>query len=295
MGTAVERDVVGIKIENEGIPASVSRKNSMPKDLKPPTLHHQPSTSGSTFGSGGKTVWLDTLDSGGRVNVEAMCLSHYRRVLGYKGYHSEGGVLRTIFGLLFFDILFHDPYIPNVFQTAYQTCPLDLHTDSFFSSRMPEILARINQISNGEAVDIVTRVWDAHFDRRTCIVGVRWDGFERDDLLELVACWDGPALGTVMLVMAQEYQSRGGGVPDLILWKTDEKEEEGGGDGKDPKGRPTPPAPGRTGAGEVLFVEVKSANDRLSDTQRLWISVLLSAGVPVELCHAVAGEVRPSA
>jgi Fanconi-associated nuclease 1 len=44
--------------------------------------------------------------------------------------------------------------------------------------------------------------------------------------------------------------------------------------------------------GEVVFVEDKSANDRLSDTQRLWISVLLGAGVKVELCHAVAGEIR---
>ena len=33
---------------------------------------------------------------------------------------------------------------------------------------------------------------------------------------------------------------------------------------------------------------VKSENDKLSDTQRLWVHVLSSAGVKVELCHAVA-------
>jgi hypothetical protein len=33
---------------------------------------------------------------------------------------------------------------------------------------------------------------------------------------------------------------------------------------------------------------VKSENDRLSDTQRLWIHVLSSAGVRVELCAAKA-------
>ena len=33
---------------------------------------------------------------------------------------------------------------------------------------------------------------------------------------------------------------------------------------------------------------VKSENDKLSDTQRLWIHVLSSAGVKVELCHAVS-------
>ncbi|KAJ9647700.1 hypothetical protein H2204_000330 [Knufia peltigerae] len=303
-----ERDVVGVKIEKDDEPSrnlgsSNTRKssaNALVADVDsnddkaggeggktttsvgaskppPPTLVHQPSTGGGG-GPGAKTIWLDTLDTNESVSVEAMCLSHYRRVLGYKGYHSEGGILRTIFGLLFYDILFFDPYIPNVFQTAYQTCPLDLHTDSFFSSRVPEILARANRISNGEAAEIVGRVWDENHERRTCVVGVRWDGFEREDLLECVACWDGQALATVMLVMAQEYQSRGGGVPDLVLWRV-----RGPGNAGD--------AGGGGGGGEVVFVEVKSANDRLSDTQRLWISVLLGAGVKVELCHAVAGEV----
>ncbi len=37
---------------------------------------------------------------------------------------------------------------------------------------------------------------------------------------------------------------------------------------------------------------MKSENDRLSDTQRLWIHVLTGAGVAVELCNAVARELR---
>ncbi len=43
---------------------------------------------------------------------------------------------------------------------------------------------------------------------------------------------------------------------------------------------------------QVVFSEVKSENDRLSDTQRLWIHVLTGAGTRVELCNAVATEVR---
>ncbi|KIW17083.1 hypothetical protein PV08_04274 [Exophiala spinifera] len=366
-----ERDVVGVKLEKDdvepwrslsGISNRKSSVTSLVADVhsndekagedgeekttntsvrvsasKTPSstvLVRHPSTgSGGGSAPGAKTIWLDTLDTNEPVSVEAMCLSHYRKVLGYKGYHSEGGILRTIFGLLFYDILFFNPYIPNVFQTAYQTCPLDLHTDSFFSSRVPEILGRINQISNGEAEDIVRRVWDDNFERRTCIVGVRWDGFERDDLMECVSCWDNQGLATVMLVMAQEYQSRGGGVPDLVLWKVVDGNSGSGSDAdSDARHRrqtsPTGPSGAGTGfgdaedersesvsvpvatsenseargatskgkrrGGEVIFVEVKSANDRLSDTQRLWISVLLGAGVKVELCHAVAGEVRPT-
>ena len=66
--------------------------------------------------------------------------------------------------------------------------------------------------------------------------------------------------------MAQENRQPGGGIPDLFLWHPEKK--------------------------TVLFSEVKSENDRLSDTQRLWIHVLTAAGVKVELCNAVAREVR---
>ena len=64
----------------------------------------------------------------------------------------------------------------------------------------------------------------------------------------------------------QGHQQRGGGIPDLFLWNPKKK--------------------------EVMFSEVKSENDRLSDTQRLWIHVLTGAGIKVELCNAVAREVR---
>ncbi|PSN63068.1 hypothetical protein BS50DRAFT_679429 [Corynespora cassiicola Philippines] len=215
---------------------------------------------------GVKTIWLDPREDG-ECSVEEMCLSHYRNE-GWKGFHSEGGIVRTLFAYLFFDVLF--TYVPNVFQTPYQTCPLDLHTDAFFPSRISEINARLNEISNGEAKSIIQRVYEAHHERRTCVVGLDWS-FDVKDLEEITDAFDGEALATVCKVMAQEYGQRGGGVPDLFLWKTGE--EDGG-------------------KGQVKFAEVKSENDRLSDTQRLWIHVLSGAGVKVELCAAVAKEVK---
>lgn len=221
-----------------------------------------------------KTIWLDELGDPGdngqplHVSVEEMCLSSYRSQ-GWKGYHSEGGILRTLFAYLFFDVLF--TYIPNVFQTAYQTCPLDLHTDAFYPARASQINHRLVEIANGEAGRILREVHEREHEHRTCVVGLNWD-FDVEDLAELVACFEGEALAAVCKVMAQEYRARGGGVPDLILWRTAD-------------------TPGQTG--EVMFAEVKSANDRLSDTQRLWINVLTGAGVRVALCNAVAREVRP--
>ncbi|KAF2435733.1 hypothetical protein EJ08DRAFT_729608 [Tothia fuscella] len=206
-----------------------------------------------------KTIWVDTLEDGD-CSVEAMCLSNYRKQ-GWKGYHSEGRIVRTLFAYLLFDVIF--TYVPNVFQTPFQTCPLDLHTDAFYPSRMSEINHRLAQISNGDAKSLIKKVWDEHSERKTCVVGLDWT-YDIGDLLEIAEYFDGQALATVCKVMAQEY--RGGGLPDLFLWHPDKK--------------------------QVKFAEVKSENDRLSDTQRLWIHVLTGAGVVVELTNAVAKEVK---
>lgn len=243
----VERTVEGIRIEKERTPSRNSNRRD--SDLVGPRR-------------GGKTTWVDEREGGGECSVEAMCLSWYRDQ-GWKGYHSEGGIVRTLFGYLFYDILF--TYIPNVFQTAYQACPLDLHTDAFYPSRASEINHRLMEIANGDAARLLREVYDREKEKQTCIVGVDWS-FEIDDLLEIVDCFKGEALATICKVMAQEYQQRGGGIPDLFLWHPEN--------------------------GEIMFSEVKSENDRLSDTQRLWIHVLTGAGIKVELCNAVAREVK---
>ncbi|CCE34492.1 uncharacterized protein CPUR_08424 [Claviceps purpurea 20.1] len=226
-----------------------------------------------------KTIWLDELDSGGECSVEEMCLSYFRSN-GWKGYHAEGGVLRTVFAYLFYDILFL--YIPNVFQTAYQTCPLDLHTDAFFPARASEINHRLVEVANGEGERLLRQVWEREHERRTSVVGLNWD-FDIEDMVELVRCFEGSALAAVCKVMAQEYRQRGGGVPDLILWRVAEDVSAEAEADNETAGAPR---------GEVMFAEVKSANDRLSDTQRLWIHVLTGAGVKVALVNATAKEVR---
>lgn len=220
-----------------------------------------------------RTLWLDELGTGDECTVEEMCLSHFRTD-GWKGYHAEGGIVRTLFAYLFYDILFL--YIPNVFQTAYQTCPLDLHTDAFMPARASEINHRLVEISNGQAERILREVWEREHERHTAAIGLNWD-FEVDDLTELVRCFDGSALAALCKVMAQEYKQRGGGIPDLILWRM---------------GKVSADDTQQQQQGEVMFVEVKSENDRLSETQRLWIHVLTGAGIQVALCNAIASQVR---
>lgn len=259
-----ERTFHGIRIERAPkARPSGDRRNSEPTNRGAKTIWLDPALHTVTDPETGEEIQVE-----GECSVEEMCLSSYR-ALGWKGYHSEGGILRTLFAYLFYDVLFL--YIPNVFQTEFQTCPLDLHTDAFYPSRMSEINARLNEISNGDAARLIQGVWDEHNERQTCIVGLDWS-YALEDLIEIAQAFPPAALSSAMKVMAQEYGQRGGGVPDLFLWKPGNVDEGIG--------------------GEVIFVEVKSENDRLSDTQRMWIDVLSGAGVRVELCHALASEVR---
>ncbi|PQE22763.1 coiled-coil domain-containing mtmr15 protein [Rutstroemia sp. NJR-2017a BVV2] len=270
----IEVTIHGIQLKKQyPTPTTLRRRSTAPNGIE----ERQRST---------KTIWLDEHEGGGECTVEELALSHYR-AQGLKGYHSEGGILKTLFAYLFFDILFL--YIPNVFQTEYQTCPLDLHTDAFLPSRSSEVRHRLVEIENGAAEAIVKRVWEEHHERRTCVVGLRWE-FEVGDLVECVRCFGGEGLGRVMRVLVEEYGVRGGGVPDLVLWDGGEDEGE---EGEEKEGKVKVEGGGnKERKREVRFVEVKSENDRLSDTQRLWIHVLMGAGIRVELCNVLAKEVR---
>jgi fanconi-associated nuclease 1 len=145
-------------------------------------------------------VWRGRNDE--EVDVEIFALQHYER-LGYKGfdifspyddrqhsypinsrYHSEGSIVRTIFGLLFFDIIFAS--IPGAFETPYQSAPLDIAEDAFYYARKDLIESRLLEIEAGAARRIIERVDAQHRDKRTWCVGVHWDLFEKQDLVEIV-------------------------------------------------------------------------------------------------------------
>jgi fanconi-associated nuclease 1 len=98
-------------------------------------------------------------------------------------FHSEGSVIRTIFGLLFFDVIFSS--IPGAFETPYQSAPLDIAEDSFYFARRDLIEHRLSEIEGGGAAKIMARTDEEHRDKKTWCVGVHWDLFERRDLLEI--------------------------------------------------------------------------------------------------------------
>jgi len=75
--------------------------------------------------------------------------------------------------------------LPGVFETAYQTAPLDLATDAFFPLRRTEINERLAEIENGLASEILRRTHEREKVRETWCVGLSW-AYAIEDLLEIV-------------------------------------------------------------------------------------------------------------
>lgn len=128
----------------------------------------------------GKSIWKGEGEE--VVNVETYALQHYER-LGYKGYHCEGRIVTTLFGLLFWDIIFAP--VPGAFETPYQTAPLDIFEDTFYYAREDLIEKRLDDISTNHARQIIQNVDAEHRERGTWCLGVRWDLFPKEDLLEI--------------------------------------------------------------------------------------------------------------
>lgn len=86
--------------------------------------------------------------------------------------------------LLFWDIIFADG-VPGVFETPWQSEPLDLRTDAFAVSRRKAIDDRLDEIRAGKAASIVLETDELERPKNTFAVGVRWDRFTTEEMQEI--------------------------------------------------------------------------------------------------------------
>ena len=215
-----------------------------------------------------KAKRLDVTTSGNRalydigteepLNVEAVALQHYLNSEDWTaGFHTEGGILQMLFTLIFWDIIFAE--CPDVFQTPYQIAPLDLPEECFYRSRRDSIELRLKLIAQ-DRPSLLTLLTECYTNYRGInAIGVQWDVFSLETLLEAVSCIPADSLAGICRLFAEDFRHRTSGLPDLMLY--------------DLKSH------------SVKFVEVKSERDRLSDKQRIWIHELVSLGLSVEVLH----------
>ena len=87
--------------------------------------------------------------------------------------------------LLTWDVVY-DSDVKGVFETPYQSAPLDIVDDSFYYSRKEKFDNRMDEIRAGKAAEIITRHDTKYRPKNTWAIGVRWDICELQDLIQIV-------------------------------------------------------------------------------------------------------------
>ncbi|KAI8910412.1 hypothetical protein EDD86DRAFT_205354 [Gorgonomyces haynaldii] len=180
---------------------------------------------------------------------------YYYSLFGYNGVHSEGTMLSSLFGLLFWDCIYDDS-IENVFVMPYQSQPLDMRTEFFYLSRKQSIDQRLDAIRQGRAFEILNKT-DPY---RNMVSVVHWD-YSKEDMEGVIYCLGDKRLADLMQVYVKDYMTRSGGLPDLCCWNQETR--------------------------EFKFIEVKSQNDRLSEEQRDWIETLQQLSIACEVLKII--------
>ncbi|KAG0769936.1 hypothetical protein G6F16_002647 [Rhizopus arrhizus] len=158
---------------------------------------------------GKKSIWRT--NNGAECSVEQVALEYYS-TKGFKGLHAENGIIRMIASLLFWDVIFAS--IPGVFETPYQTEPLDLRSDAFYESRFDIIKERLNEIENGNYLEMIRSVDEREREKQTMCTGINWN-YELQDILEIAECIGPSSLASLCKLLFEEYGQRQSGMPDL--------------------------------------------------------------------------------
>ncbi|TYZ50757.1 hypothetical protein PybrP1_012185 [[Pythium] brassicae (nom. inval.)] len=166
--------------------------------------------------------------------VEQLVLQYYRSERkadaattgargGWYGVHCEGRVLGNLFGLCMWDVLYAS--VPDVFQTPFQSAPLDFgDAEAFYESRRELIDARLARLEHEwsieQTVAAIGDTWRREYGKVSRFVS--WPG-ESDLPLsfhQLVVLAIGrTSLARLMRYMltSPEYHRAQNGLPDLLL------------------------------------------------------------------------------
>uniref|UniRef100_A0A8R1TXB0 Fanconi-associated nuclease n=1 Tax=Onchocerca volvulus TaxID=6282 RepID=A0A8R1TXB0_ONCVO len=198
-------------------------------------------------------------------SVEEVALDYYLREKGFKeGVHAEGTLWHTIFGLLFYDIIF-DPTIENVWFSETQTNPADLNSRAFYANRQDLFELRFKEIEEADFDDLLLEMEKTYTDYYGVTNSeITWNCFaDFEQVKRFMICCPIAALCASIRRLISDYRNCRSGFPDLTVWNDEKK--------------------------LLAVVEVKGPGDKLSTKQRLWLNFFKSQNIIAHVCH-VSGE-----
>lgn len=244
--TALSTDDVDVIKEEELAGSPNPRSNTSSRRINKQSDHSSPSTINSaTDASTSSTnkVTDSTINNSTTHNADKKAARRTPYTLaidngGWQGWHCEGSIFKTLFGLLMWDVLFSCPICSNkskdngssscsmnttstnaycVFVTPFQDAPLDLGHRSFYRTRRVAIQNRIAQIASLSTQQMITalgEVYRKHYGENCR--GVQWS--VSLPLLQLMAvCMGNVTVARVCNALSVNYKHFTGGAPDLML------------------------------------------------------------------------------
>lgn len=183
--------------------------------------------------------------------VELSALEYYQG-LGFDAYYVENALMRSLFGLCFWDIIYAP--VRGAFFHPFQRGPADLYSPDFVAARSRLIEERFVELNN----DLQARVTQTLKQKYgTANQFVYW-GLLNDSLLDhCFTSIPGEHLSRVFRRMLADLRSNTNGLPDLILFS----------------------------GNSYQLVEIKGPGDKLQKNQTRWFEFFRQENIPASVAN----------
>ena len=172
----------------------------------------------------------------------------YYQARGMKAEFTENHLWRSLFGLLFWDIIFDTDSL--AIHHPLQRSPSDLFKPTFFEKRKEKMEERLKMLEDEDATVIyMNRIFFEKFGLTNPLV--EWYGGLFPLILTLLERLSSEQITLITLEMAKNLRQNLRGFPDLFIW----------------------------GDADYSFIEVKSPTDSLSNQQLFWLRFFESINV----------------
>jgi hypothetical protein len=183
--------------------------------------------------------------------VEFGVIDYYQE-RGMKAEFTENHLWRSLFGLLFWDIIFDTDSL--AIHHPLQRSPSDLFKPTFFEKRKERMEERLQMLEDEDATTVyMNRIFFEKFGLTNPLV--EWYGGLFPLILTLLQRLSPEQIKSITLEMAKNLRQNLRGFPDLFIW----------------------------GDGEYSFIEVKSPTDSLSNQQLFWLRFFESINVQLKV------------
>jgi|TARA_B110000914_G_scaffold16187_1_gene12497 hypothetical protein len=192
-----------------------------------------------------QVAWLDD-------SVE-ICARAYYQNLGYESYYVENSLIRGLFGLCFWDIIYAP--VSGAFFNPFQRGPVDLYTPDFVGSRRKLISDRFKELKKNGPLRLATAIYREKLGVANPFVN--WMYVDEQLLETALVKIPSQDLVRIFERLLVDLKNNASGFPDLIVF--------------DQNG--------------YRMIEIKGPGDKLQKNQARWFRYFLEHSIPAAVVN----------